>query len=546
MAKQTDQTNEETPENQEEQGWFHLDVHPQVFFISAGLILLFVVGTIIFQQYVGNVFQQIQTGMSNYVGWLFIWTVNIVLVFMLVMLAGRFGNIRLGGPDAKPEFSTMGWFAMLFSAGMGIGLLFYGVAEPMFHFVANPLTEPGTTEAARKSMDITFLHWGLHPWAIYSLVALSLAFFSFNKGLPLSIRTAFYPLLGERIYGWPGNIIDILATVATLFGVATSLGLGVQQVNAGLDHLLGIGQSPKIQVILIACITAVATWSVIKGLDKGIRRLSEINISFAALLALFVLLVGPTVFIMDALLENIGYYIQHLPQLSTWNETYEQTEWQQGWTIFYWSWWIAWSPFVGMFIARVSYGRTVRQFILGVMLVPTFITFLWITIFGNTALYVEMFGSGGIATAVQENIPVSLFVLLEKFPLGVITSSLSIAVIITFFVTSSDSGSMVIDIITSGGNPNPPVLSRLFWAILEGAVAGTLLVGGGLVALQTATITTGLPFAIVILGMCFALYRGLSEYAAPTEFTLGQREAKEYKVRTRPPLQKTFGRRRLW
>ena len=546
MTNNVDQKNKATPENQGEEGWFHLDVHPQVFFISAGLIILFVVGTIIFQQYVGNVFQEIQTTMSDYAGWFFIWTVNIVLIFMLVILAGRFGNIRLGGPDAKPEFSTMGWFSMLFSAGMGIGLLFYGVAEPMFHFVANPLVEPGTTESARKSLDITFLHWGLHPWAIYSLVGLSLAFFSFNKGLPLSIRTAFYPLLGDRIYGWPGNIIDILATVATLFGVATSLGLGVQQVNAGLDYLLGIGQSPKIQVILIACITGVATWSVIKGLDKGIRRLSEINISFAALLALFVLLVGPTIFILDALLENIGYYIQHLPQLSTWNETYEQTEWQQGWTIFYWSWWIAWSPFVGMFIARVSHGRTIRQFILGVMLVPTFITFLWITIFGNTALFIEMFGSGGIATAVQENIPVSLFVLLEKFPLGVITSSLSIVVIITFFVTSSDSGSMVIDIITSGGNPNPPVLSRLFWAILEGVVAGSLLVGGGLVALQTATITTGLPFAIVILGMCVALYRGLSEYAAPTEFTLGEREAREYKVRTRPPLQKTFGRRRLW
>jgi len=546
MAKNFDQIDPESPETRNEEGWFHLDVHPQVFFISAGLIILFVVGTIIFQQYVGNVFQEIQTAMSDYAGWFFIWTVNIVLIFMLVILAGRFGNIRLGGPDAKPEFSTMGWFSMLFSAGMGIGLLFYGVAEPMFHFVANPLVEPGTTESARKSLDITFLHWGLHPWAIYSLVGLSLAFFSFNKGLPLSIRTAFYPLLGDRIYGWPGNIIDILATVATLFGVATSLGLGVQQVNAGLDYLLGIGQSPKIQVILILCITGVATWSVIKGLDKGIRRLSEINISFAALLALFVLLVGPTIFILDALLENIGYYIQHLPQLSTWNETYEQTEWQQGWTIFYWSWWIAWSPFVGMFIARVSHGRTIRQFILGVMLVPTFITFLWITIFGNTALFIEMFGSGGIATAVQENIPVSLFVLLEKFPLGVITSSLSIVVIITFFVTSSDSGSMVIDIITSGGNPNPPVLSRLFWAILEGLVAGSLLVGGGLVALQTATITTGLPFAIVILGMCVALYRGLSEYAAPTEFTLGEREAREYKVRTRPPLQKTFGRRRLW
>jgi len=546
MAQNSDQENKPVQEKQESEDWFHLDVHPQVFFISAGLIILFVVSTIFFQKYMGDVFQQMQSAMSSYAGWFFIWTVNIVLVFMLVMLAGRFSNIRLGGPDAKPEFSTIGWFSMLFSAGMGIGLLFYGVAEPMFHFVANPLTEPGTTEAARKSMDITFLHWGLHPWAIYALVALSLAFFSFNKGLPLSIRTAFYPLLGERIYGWPGNIIDILATVATLFGVATSLGLGVQQVNAGLDYLLGIGQSPKIQVILITGITLIATWSVIKGLDKGIRRLSEINISFAALLALFVLLVGPTVFILDALLENIGYYIQHLPQLSTWNETYEQTAWQQGWTIFYWSWWIAWSPFVGMFIARVSYGRTIREFILGVMLVPTFITFLWITIFGNTALFIEMFGSGGIAKTVQENIPVSLFVLLEKFPLGVITSSLSIVVIITFFVTSSDSGSMVIDIITSGGNPNPPVLSRLFWAIMEGAVAAALLVGGGLVALQTATITTGLPFAIVILGMCFALYRGLSEYAAPTEFTLGDRQAREYKVRTHPPLKKTFGRRRLW
>jgi len=530
-----------------EEGWFHLDIHPQVFLISAGLVIFFVVATIVFQQSLESVFAQMQTSISKYAGWFFIWTVNIVLIFILVLLAGRFGDIRLGGPDARPEFSTMGWFAMLFSAGMGIGLLFYGVAEPMFHYAANPLTEPGTTESVRKAMDITFLHWGLHPWAIYSLVGLSLAFFSFNKGLPLSIRTAFYPLLGERIYGWPGNIIDILATVATLFGVATSLGLGVQQVNAGLDYLLGIGQSANIQVMLIAGITGVATWSVVKGLDKGIRRLSEINIAFAGLLALFVLLVGPTLFIMDALLENIGYYIQHLPQLSTWNETYEQTEWQQGWTIFYWSWWIAWSPFVGMFIARVSHGRTIRQFILGVLLVPTFITFLWITIFGNTALFIEMFGAGGISKVVQDNIPVSMFVMLENFPLSIVTSALSIVVIITFFVTSSDSGSMVIDIITSGGNPNPPVLSRLFWAIMEGVVASALLLGGGLVALQTATITTGLPFAVVLLGMCVALYKGLSDYTAPQEFVLGKQEAgKEFKIKTRPPLDKTFGRRRLW
>ncbi len=534
------------PESQQNEGWFHLDVHPQVFFISAGLILFFVIITLVFQEHMEAVFQQVQTAISDYAGFLFIWTVNIVLVFILALLMGRFGDIRLGGPDARPEFSTLGWFAMLFSAGMGIGLLFYGVAEPMFHYAANPHVEEGTIESARMAMDITFLHWGLHPWAIYCLVALSLAFFSFNKGLPLSIRTAFYPLFGERIYGWIGHVIDIMATVATLFGVATSLGLGVQQVNAGLDHLLGIGQSPTIQVMLIGGITLIATWSVVMGLDKGIRRLSEINISIAGLLALFVLLVGPTLFVLDALLENIGYYLQYLPQLSTWNETYEQTEWQHGWTIFYWSWWIAWSPFVGMFIARVSHGRTIRQFILGVLLVPTFITFVWITIFGNTALFIEMFGGGGISRVVQDNIPVSLFVLLGNFPLSAVTSTLAIIVIVTFFVTSSDSGSMVIDIITSGGNPNPPVLSRLFWAIMEGLVAAVLLIGGGLVALQTATITTGLPFAIIILGMCFALYRGLSEYAGPQEFIISKSPSTEFRIKTKPPLDKTFGRRRLW
>jgi len=538
--------NSQEKKREQEESWFHLDIHPQVFFISAGLIIFFVLTTVVFQQYVGNIFEILQSNMSTYTGWLFIWTVNIVLVFILVLLATRFGDIRLGGPDARPEFSTLGWFSMLFSAGMGIGLLFYGVAEPMFHFVSSPIAEPGTTEAARVAMDITFLHWGLHPWAIYSLVALSLAFFSFNKGLPLSIRTAFQPLLGDRIYGWPGNIIDIMATVATLFGVATSLGLGVQQVNAGLDHVLNIGQSPFIQVLLIAGITGVATWSVVKGLDKGIRRLSEINIILAAALAVFVFILGPTLFIMDALLENIGYYIQHLPQLSTWNETYENTSWQNGWTIFYWSWWIAWSPFVGMFIARVSFGRTIRQFILGVLLVPTFVTFLWLTIFGNTAINVEMLGAGGIAKAVQENIPVSLFVLLEQFPLSILTSFLTIIVVMTFFVTSSDSGSMVIDIITSGGNPNPPVLSRLFWAIMEGVVAAALLVGGGLVALQTATITTGFPFALVILGMCVALYKGLSQYAGPQEFSIGGTEkAREYKIKRTPPKTATFGYKRF-
>ncbi|MEC9491342.1 BCCT family transporter [Flexistipes sp.] len=543
---------EEKKDHQSESGkreWFHLDIHPWVFFISAALIILFVVGAILFQSYLGNFFGQMQNGMSKYAGWFFIFTVNIVLVVCLVVLISRFGSIKLGGPDAEPEFSTMGWFSMLFSAGMGIGLLFYGVAEPMFHYTANPLTEPGTQEAARRAMDITFLHWGLHPWGVYTIVGLSLAFFSFNKNLPLSIRTAFYPVFGEKIYGGIGNVIDIIATVATLFGVATSLGLGVQQVNAGLDHLLGIGQTKTIQVILITIITAFATWSVVNGLDKGIKRLSQINIGLAFLLLVFVFILGPTLFILNAFLENIGYYLQYLPQLSTWNETYEHSQWQHGWTIFYWAWWIAWSPFVGMFIARVSYGRTIKQFILGVLLVPTLVTFIWITVFGNTALFIEMFGAGGIAKAVQENIPLSMFVLMENFPLSTVTSALTVFVVIAFFVTSSDSGSMVIDIITSGGNPNPPVLSRLFWAILEGVVAASLLVGGGLVALQTAAITTGLPFALVLLGMCYALFKGLSEYAGPQEFKITGPELKKtrsVKVKKRPKLDKTFGSRRLW
>lgn len=527
-----------------ERSWFAVDVHPYVFTISALLIIVAVALTLVYNEQVGAVFESVQTGIANGAGWFLILTMNIVFIFVFALLISRFGDVRIGGPDATPEFSTFGWFSMLFSAGMGIGLLFYGVAEPMFHFVASPLAEPGTPEAARVAMDLTFLHWGLHPWAIYTLVGLALAFFCFNKGLPLSIRSVFYPVLGERIYGGIGNLIDILATIATLFGVATSLGLGVQQVNAGLDHLLGIGQSPIIQVLLIAGITAIATWSVVAGLNAGIRRLSEINLTLAALLMVFVLILGPTLFVLGAFGENIGFYLQNLPRLATWNETYEASSWQDGWTVFYWGWWIAWSPFVGMFIARVSYGRTLRQFVLGVLFVPTIITFLWITIFGNTAINIELLGAGGMAQVVQDNIPVALFVLLENFPLDIITSALTVLVIITFFVTSSDSGSMVIDIITSGGDPDPPVLQRLFWAILEGVVAAVLLFGGGLVALQTAAITTGLPFAIVLLFMCYSLWKGLSEYTAPQGFVLPAYEhGKSLRTAVTQPTPPTFGKR---
>ncbi|MCF7933431.1 MAG: BCCT family transporter [Spirochaetia bacterium] len=497
-----------------------LDIHPVVFITSAVLIIGFVLITAIFNEIIGDVFSPLLMSITSNAGWFFTLAMNIILLFVVYIMFSRYGDIRLGGDDALPDFSTKSWFAMLFSAGMGIGLLFYGVAEPMFHYITPPLDTASSAEAARQAMAYTFLHWGLHPWAVYSLVALALAFFSFNKGQPLSIRSIFYPLLGEKIHGAWGNVIDILATVATLFGVATSLGFGVQQINAGLSHVFGIEQNIGIQMLLIAGITSIATISVVKGLDAGIRKLSELNIYLAMLLLAFVFLFGPTLFILNGFLENIGSYLQSFLQVSTWNETFEATNWQNSWTVFYWAWWIAWSPFVGMFIARVSRGRTIREFLMGVLCVPSLVTFLWLTVFGNSALYIEIFGGGGLGEQVTQNIPLSLFLLLEHFPLSSITSILAVLVVVSFFVTSSDSGSMVIDIITAGGNPDPPIPQRLFWASLEGVVAAALLLSGGLAALQSAVVATGLPFAIVLIILCFSLKKGLNEYTGIQTFSL--------------------------
>jgi choline/glycine/proline betaine transport protein len=489
------------------------DIQPWVFFGGAGLIFAGVIFTILAGDAAEKLFAGTKNWISEYTGWFLVLTMNVVLATCIGILVSPLGKLRIGGPDAKPEFSYLSWFAMLFSAGMGIGLLFYGVAEPMFHYVANPLSEPGTIASAKSAMELTFLHWGFHPWAIYALIGLGLAFFGFTKGLPLSIRNVFYPILKERIYGGFGNTIDILATISCLFGVATSLAFGVQQVNAGLAHLFGIPQNANVQVILIAGITALATWSVVRGLEGGIKLLSNINIGLALLLMLFVFFLGPTLFLLNAMIENFGNYIQHFFDLGFWNETYtEGGNWQNGWTIFYWAWWIAWCPFVGMFIARVSYGRTLREYLACVLVVPTMVTFAWMTVFGNSAIYIERFMGGGMAKAVQENIPVSLFVFLESFPLSWVTSILAMVVVVFFFVTSSDSGSMVIDIITAGGNPDPPKPQRLFWAILEGTVAAVLLLGGGMVALQTAAICTGLPFAVVMFLMCFAVIKGLVDH----------------------------------
>lgn len=489
----------------------YFDIHAPVFY-PASLIILFFIGlTLAIGKPMEAVFADLSQEMTGKTGWLFVFGVNFFVVFSLYLALGKFGRIRLGGAEARPDFSLFAWFAMLFSAGMGIGLLFFSVAEPVLHFSNPPFPVSSSNEAVRNAFKFTFLHYGLHAWAIYAVVGLALAFFTFNKHLPLTIRSVFYPLLGDRIYGWPGHLTDIVAVVATLFGLATSLGFGVQQVSAGLSHLFGTPDTIGVQVILIVVITLGATASVVLGLDKGVRVLSEFNMRLGLFFLVMMLVIGPTVFLLDGFIQNTGAYLQDMIRLGTWTEAYTGTDWQNNWTVFYWAWWISWSPFVGMFIARVSRGRTIREFVLGVLIVPSLLTFLWMTVFGGSALSLVMDGATVISEAVNQNIATALFVMLEQYPLAEFMSVLGIALVMSFFVTSSDSGSLVIDSITSGGKLDAPVGQRIFWALSEGAVAGTLLLGGGLAALQTAAVTTGLPFAIILFVMCFSLYKGLQE-----------------------------------
>ena len=492
------------------------DFHPEVFITSGILILLFVLLTVLFREPAETAFGQIQTFIAEGMGWFLILAVSIYLSVAILLALSRFGSVRIGGQDARPEFSTFAWLAMLLSAGMGIGLMFWSVAEPIYHFQSPPTIlgtiEPGTNDAAQQALSITFFHWGFHAWGIYALVGLALAFFAYNRGLPLTIRSVFYPLLGDRIYGWMGNVVDVLAVTATLFGLATSLGFGVQQVNAGFNFLFDLPINAPVQVVLIAIITGFATASVVSGLDAGVRRLSELNMVLAAILMVFVLLAGPTIFLLGTFVQTTGFYLASLPTFSFWTETFQSTSWQNSWTVFYWGWWISWSPFVGIFIARISKGRTVREFILGVLLLPSLLTFLWMSVFGGTALNLELGDSPGIiADAVNAEVATALFVMLQQLPLTGITSFVGIILVVVFFVTSSDSGSLVVDNLTSGGKLDSPVPQRVFWAAMEGVVAAVLLLGGGLTALQTAAITTGLPFAIVLLVMCYSLYRGLGE-----------------------------------
>jgi len=505
----------------------YFDVDSLVFWPAAIVIVFFITITLFVGEPMDKVFASIQQSISNFGGWFFVLSVNIFLFFVIYIAFSKYGKIRLGGPASKPEFSTGAWFAMLFSAGMGIGILFWSVGEPINHFINPPGAEPRTIEAARASMEITFLHWGLHAWGIYALVGMSLAFFTFNKKLPLTISSVFYPLLGEKVHGPWGKVINILAVVATLFGLATSLGMGVQQVSAGLAHLFNLPDTLTTQVILITVITLAATGSVVAGLSGGVKKLSQLNMIIGAVFLVFMIIVGPTLFIFDSFIQNVGGYVQNFFELSLWTETYQQSDWQSDWTVFYWAWWVSWSPFVGMFIARISRGRTLKEFVLGVLIVPSLLTFLWLSTFGGSAMFLELNSLADIATAVTDNIATSLYVLLEQFPISAVTSTAGVLLVTSFFVTSSDSGSLVVDSLTAGGKLDAPVPQRIFWALTEGAVAAVLLIGGGLGALQTAAISTGLPFAILLIFLMWSLLKGL--HIEPQGMTVVKNEAERKK-----------------
>ena len=489
---------------------FKITILKPVFIPSVLFIIILMVFTISMPQFANEIFGNTKNFVAEKFGWLYMLSVGIFTLFVLFLAVSPFGKFKLGPDQSKPSYTNLSWFAMLFSAGMGIGLMFFGVAEPVMHYVSPPIGDKESIESAKMAMNIVFFHWGLHAWSIYAIVGLVLAYFSFRHGLPLSIRSALYPLIGDKIYGPIGHSVDTIAVLGTVFGVATSLGFGVLQINTGLNYLFDLPVGINTQIILIALITAVATISVVLGLDGGIKRISELNLYLASFLLLFVFIAGPSFFLLDALIQNIGTYVSNIVFMTFNQYTYNKTPWFSSWTLFYWAWWIAWAPFVGMFIARVSRGRTIREFVIGVLFVPTGFTFIWMTIFGNTALDAIMNqGYTALSTAVSADVSIALFKFLEYFPFSSFTSILGIILVMTFFVTSADSGALVVDTLASGGKTNNPVWQRIFWAIAQGLVAIVLLLAGGLAALQSASIIIALPFAMVMLIACWGLYKAL-------------------------------------
>ncbi len=486
------------------------------------LVFSLVIYAIVWKEQAGGMFSAVNSWILSAMKWYYIGLVAALLFFVVWLMMSRFGNIRLGKDSDRPEFSYFSWFAMLFGAGMGIGLVFWSIAEPIYHFSSNPfITEEmaGTAEAAQVAMRLTFFHWGLHPWALYVFVGLTLAYFAYRKGLPLTIRSSLYPLIGDRIYGPIGHTADIMAIIGTVFGIATSLGLGVKQIGTGLSELTGIAYfaTTNAQIFLIAIISAIATVSVVSGVGKGIRILSEFNLWLSITILAFFLLFGPTRYLLNSFLQNIGDYIGHVLPLSFWSEANSDANWQGGWTAFYWGWWISWAPFVGMFIARISKGRTIREFVAGVLFVPALLAFVWLTLFGGTALHIELAGGGGIAEAVSKDVTLALYATFDNMDITALlakaAATLATLLIATYFITSSDSGTLVVNTLMSMGDQDPPVVHRVVWGLGEGLVAAVLLLTGGLGALQTAAIAGALPFSIIMLFMAIGLVRSLNQEA---------------------------------
>lgn len=488
-----------------------LVVNKTVFLASIAVIIFAIGGTLLFQEQADYYFEIAQDYVSAHGGWVYTLAVNIFIIFCLYMAFGKYGSIRLGGEDAKPEFNLTAWFAMLFSTGIGNGLVLFSIADPVRDFLNPPrLAGENPTLIAQEALNFSFLHHGIHGWAIYSVVGLSLAYFTFNRKMPLTLRSAFYPILGNRIYGWMGDVIDVMAVLTTLFGLATTIGFGVGQINAGFNNVFGIPSTLFYQTLIIIGITIIATLSAFSGINKGIKFLSVTNVRVALIIFALVLILGPTTFILKSYIQNIGSYLTNFIQMSTWTESLQDTNWQKIRTIMYWGWWISWSPFVGTFIARISRGRTIKEFILCVLILPALVTVLWFSAFGGTTMKDILAGDTALIEAVNADISTALYVFFEKFPLAIVLKILGLILIISFIITSADSGALVVDSITSGG-AKTPAMQRVIWAVATGVVAIVLMYGGGLNALQTAVTISGLPFAILLVMMCASLLSGLQE-----------------------------------
>lgn len=495
---------------------FFKGVNPIMALGSALLIIAFVIFTIWDPEYANQLYSAAKSYIASDLSWYYISLMSFFLFFSIWLVFSRYGDIRLGKDNEKPQFSFFSWFSMLFGAGIGIGILFWSIAEPIYHFQNNPFitaSQNMSIESAQIAMRLSIFHWGLHGWGLFAVCGLSLAYFAYRKDLPLSIRSGLYPVLGDRIYGPIGHAADLLAVFGTIFGIATSLGLGAQQMNAGLNYLFDIEISTSSQVVLIAIISVIATVSVLTGVDKGIRILSELNMRLTAVMLAFFIILGPTVYIMGSFFTNVGDYFFNAIPLGLWTDPQPENTWQGAWTIFYWGWWIAWAPFCGVFIARISRGRKIREFILGVLLAPTLLAAFWITVFGNTAMYIELFGQGGVVDAVNQDLTLALFKTIELLDLGkfltIVGAGICTVMLVTYFVTSADSATLVICTLISMGNEHPPAKYRIFWGLTVGAVAAALLISGGLGALQTASIVAALPYSFVVILTTFGLYKSL-------------------------------------